>query len=347
MRPSPPRREAHLFSKAAQRALRLPLIAGLFCLIATAGAAADTRSEGAALVSAVVRLTAEVPPDARTAAGLGTRRDGNGVVIDDSGLILTIGYLILEAMAVTAFTADGKPVPADILAYDYDTGFGLVRALAPLNVKPITIGDSDTVDERDPVIIAGHGGVDSAIGAMVVSRREFAGYWEYLLDNAIFTSPPHPNWGGTALIDLDGKLVGIGSLIVNDAMPAARPIPGNMFVPINLLKPVFADLLETGRASGPQRPWLGIFTAEQAGDVVVTRVAPDGPGAKAGLQPGDRVIGVGAKAVASMADFFRKIWDVGPAGSGIPVNVIRDGQPQSIVVASGNRYDYLKLKPSY
>ena len=346
MRPSPPRRKARSVLQGLQQALRLPFAAAFFCLIASA-ATADTRSEGAALVSAVVRLSAEIPPDARTAAGLGTQRDGNGVVIDDSGLILTIGYLILEAMTVTAFTADGKPVPADILAYDYDTGFGLVRALSPLNVKPIAIGDSDTVNERDPIIVAGHGGVDSAIGAMVVSRREFAGYWEYLLDNAIFTSPPHPNWGGTALINLDGELVGIGSLIVNDALPATRPIPGNMFVPINLLKPVFADLLESGRAGGPQRPWLGIFTAEQAGQVVVTRVAPNGPGAKAGLQPGDRVIGVGPEPVGSMADFFRKIWDIGPAGSDIPVNVLRDGQPYSIVVASGDRYDYLKLKPSY
>lgn len=345
--PTPPsRRTARSISQAVQQALRLPFVAACLCLIA-AGAAADTRSEGEALVSAVIRLSAEVPPDARTAAGLGTLREGNGVVIDDSGLILTIGYLILEAMTVTAFTADNKPVPTEILAYDYDTGFGLVRALTPLDVEPISIGDSDSLNEKDPVIVAGHGGVDSAIGAMVVSRREFAGYWEYLLDNAIFTSPPHPNWGGTALINLDGKLVGIGSLIVNDALPAARPIPGNMFVPINLLKPVFADLLESGRAAGPQRPWLGIFTAERAGHVVVTRVAPGGPGAKAGLRPGDQVIGVGRNPIGSMADFYRKIWGVGPAGSDIPVNVIRDGEPQSIVVASGDRYDYLKLKPSY
>lgn len=316
----------------------------LTCLAASSAAAGPAENE---VLAAVVRLRAEVPPDARTAPGLGTEREGNGVVIDDNGLVLTIGYLILEAMSVTVFDAGGRPVQSEILAYDYDTGFGLVRARAPLGVRPLPIGDSDKLAERDPVLITDHAGADGTIGAVVVSRREFAGYWEYLLDNAIFTAPPHPNWGGAALIDLDGKLVGIGSLVVNDAMRKAGPVPGNMFVPINLLKPIFADLLDQGRAGGPQRPWLGMFTAEHSGHVMVTRVAPDGPAAAAGLRAGDVVLGVGGQAVGSMAELFRKVWRVGPAGTEIPMRVGRDGQVTEMAVHSADRYDYLKLKPTY
>ncbi len=325
----------------AAGAMLLIMLAGFVTLPATAGPAEKD------VLAAVVRLQAEVPPDARTAPGLGTEREGNGVVIDDNGLVLTIGYLILEAMSVTVFDAEGRPVQSDILAYDYDTGFGLIRARAPLGVRPLALGDSDKVAERDPVLVAGHGGAAGTIGAVVVSRREFAGYWEYLLDNAIFTAPPHPNWGGAALIDLDGKLVGIGSLVVNDALPEARPIPGNMFVPINLLKPIFADLLDRGRAGGPQRPWLGMFTAEHSGHVMVTRVAPDGPAAAAGLRAGDVVVDVGGQTVGSMADLFRKVWRSGPAGTEIPMRVQRDGHLTEFEVRSADRYDYLKLKPSY
>ncbi len=317
----------------------------LFLLGNALAVRAQTSSQD--LLSAVVRLRAEIPPDARTARGLGTLREGNAVVIDDNGLVLTIGYLILEAMSATLFDSAGRPVAADILAYDYDSGFGLLRAQSPLGVKPIPIGNSDELDKNDPVLVAGHGGVDSTIGALVVSRREFAGYWEYLLDDAIFTSPPHPNWGGAALISADGKLVGIGSLVVHDALAEPRPVPGNMFVPINLLKPIFADLLDRGRVAGPERPWLGMFTAERRGQVVVTRVAPDGPADQAGLQAGDVVLAVGKQPVASMAELFRLVWRAGPAGVRISLQIRRESTTAQITVTSADRYDYLRLQPTY
>ena len=345
MRPSPPRRKARSVLQGLQQALRLPFAAAFFCLIASA-ATADTRSEGAALVSAVVRLTAEVPPDARTAAGLGTQRDGNGVVIDDSGLILTIGYLILEAMTVTAYTADGKPVPADILAYDYDTGFGLVRALGPLAASPVRLGDSTALEEGEPVLVVASGGRSQTLGAFVVDLREFAGYWEYLLERAVFTSPPHPNWGGAALLNRQGRLVGIGSLLVQDAMRGAQTLPGNMFVPVEILRPILADLLG-GTEAGPRRPWLGIIGSEGRDGVVVVRVAPDGPAARAGIRRGDVIRAVSGTRTRTMAEMYRKLWALGDAGIEVPLSVHRGESRREITVRSGDRYRYLKLDRAY
>ena len=330
-----------------QRLCRIALVAALAVLAAGTIQTAVAQTSGKEILSAVVRIRAEVPSDARTARFLGTVREGNAVVIDDNGLALTIGYLILEAMSATLFDGDGRPVPADIIAYDYDTGFGLVRATGPLGVKPIAIGDSDALEEKQPVLVAGHGGVDGTIGAVVVSRRQFAGYWEYLLDDAIFSSPPHSNWGGAALISLSGELVGIGSLMVPDALPGPEPVPGNLFVPINLLKPIFADLLTNGRAAGPERPWLGMFTTEHRGRVVVTNVAPDGPAERAGLQPGDVILAVGEDVVESMAGLFRSIWRTGEAGVLILLKIRREDATTDITVQSAKRYDYLRLRPTY
>ena len=333
--------------KDLRRFCQTALVALLALLQAGWALSAAAQPSATELLSAVVKLRAEIPPDARTARFLGTVREGNAVVLDDSGLALTIGYLILEAMSATLFDADGRPVPADIIAYDYDTGFGLVRATKPLGVKPMPLGDSDALDEQQPVLVAGHGGVDGTIGAVVVSRRQFAGYWEYLLDDAIFAAPPHSNWGGAALISLTGKLVGIGSLFVQDALAGPEPVPGNMFVPINLLKPIFADLLANGRAGGPERPWLGMFTTEHRGLVVITNVAPGGPADQAGLRSCEVVLAVGEQVVDSMARLFRLIWRTGEAGVSIALKIGRDGTTAAITVQSANRYDYLRMQPTY
>ena len=298
-------------------------------------------------VNAVVKVTAEVPADARTAAFLGTEREGNGIVIDDDGLVLTIGYLILEAMSANVANAAGEMVPAEIVAYDYDTGFGLLRALDPLDIAPLRLGSASELNERDPVLVVGSGGQEATIGAFVVSRREFAGYWEYLLDSAIFTSPPHPNWGGAALIGPNGRLLGVGSLLVRDAMPPPDLIPGNMFVPIDLLKPILGELLELGRAGGKPRPWLGMFSAESLGRVVVTSVARDGPADSAGIESGDVVVSVSGETIDDMGRLYRKIWSLGEAGVDVPITVLRGSQALDIVVRSGDRYDYLKLRQTY
>lgn len=325
------------------RVLSVSFLLAFMAMFLAVEALAQQRMDG--VLSSVVRLRAEVPGDARTAASLGQVREGNGVVIDDSGLVLTIGYLILEAQSVSLFADNGEEVPAEILAYDHATGFGLVRASAPLGGGHVRLGDSSELMEEDRVLVIGHGGISSTLGAVIASRREFAGYWEYLLENAIYTVPPHPNWGGAALVNPAGELVGIGSLIVNDAMEANGASPGNMFVPINLLKPIFADLLESGRAATPRRPWLGMLTTESYGRVIVTSVTPGGPSSQAGLEPGDVLLEVDGEAVPDMAGLFRQVWSQGQPGTDIPFKILRGTDVVGVTVTSGDRYQYLRLGP--
>jgi S1-C subfamily serine protease len=299
----------------------------------------------------VVTVESRVPSDARTAAGLGRERRGAGVVIDENGLVLTIGYLILEATSVSVTDVDGRRLPAEIVAYDHETGFGLVRALLPMDIKPIEIGRSGAVLPGDPVLALGGDGPRLLTPQRVADRRPFAGYWEYLLENAILTTPPHPGFGGAPLIDIEGKLVGIGSLYVGDAMRGPPPIPGNMFVPIDLLEPIFADLLENGRRTAPAQPWLGVNVNETGGRVFVTRVMDGSPAESAGVKSGDIIMGVGGRAVHGMIDFFRKVRDQGGAGTDIPVDILSaESTDLSIdrrTIHSRNRIDWLGLKKGF
>ena len=206
------------------------------------------------VLSAMVTVHAEVPASARTAQFLGEQRIGSGVIIDTEGHILTIGYLVMEAHRVEVTGMDGKRVRATVVAHDTQTGFGLLRANEPLNATPMPFGTSADLAERTEVIIASDSTAASVRPTLVTSRREFAGYWEYLLEDAIFTAPPHPRYAGAALIGPDGKLLGIGSLLVNDALPGRGSLTGNMFVPIDHLKPILTDLIRTGRTRPPRGP---------------------------------------------------------------------------------------------
>ncbi len=322
---------------------RAILVVGVIAL----GLFLPTPSARADPLDAVVGVHATIPENARTAGVLGTERAGSGVVIGKDGLVVTIGYLIMEAMAAEIMLPGGSVVPAEIVAYDYDSGFGLLRALQPVSIDPIELGDSANLKTNNEVLVAGFGGPRPVIGATVVSRRDFAGYWEYLLPDAIFTAPPHHSFGGAALIGPDGRLLGIGSLIVGDAAEPDTPLPGNMFVPIDALKPIFDDLLRIGRSSAPARPWLGIYTEDQRGHVIVNRVAPEGPAAKAGLARDDIIVAVKGQPVHSVAEFYRKLWALGRAGTRVPLTVLSSRGMAEITVDSGDRYDYLKLKPSY
>ncbi|MBV9632678.1 MAG: serine protease [Xanthobacteraceae bacterium] len=297
------------------------------------------------ILSGVVAVKTFINPDGRTVEYLGREREGSGVVIDDQGLIVTIGYLMVEAHAAQVTTNDGRTVPANVVGYDQVSGFGLLQAISPLKVRPMALGKSADVRKGDPVIVASSGGAASAQPARVIARREFAGSWEYLLDNAIFTAPPHMAWSGAALINRDGKLVGVGSLILGDA--GGKGQPGNMFVPIDTLTPILADLLAQGRPAAPPPPWLGLNTEEQDGRLVITQVSPEGPAEKAGLERGDIIVGVGGVAIKSLPEFYRKVWARGAAGTTIPLDVAQDRGKRRVDVKSMNRLDHLRLKSTF
>lgn len=294
-----------------------------------------------AVFDAVVLVRAEIPDDAFTAEILGTERIGNGIVINDDGLVLTIGYLITEAHAVWLTTNNGAAVAAHPIAYDQTTGFGLVMPLGKLAATPIERGSVRTADVGDAVTVIGHGGRSHSLKASIAAKREFAGYWEYVLDEAIFTTPAHPQWGGSGCVDRDGKLLGIGSLFVQEAIDG-KPSEGNMIVPIDLLEPILDDMLTLGRPAGLPRPWIGIYVQEAQGHLVVGGLASNGPAHKAGVRPGDVVIEVGGARVHKLPELFRKIWRVGPAGTEIPMTLARDGNVKRVQIKSVDRAALMK-----
>ena len=295
----------------------------------------------ASALDSVVLLRSEIPDDAFTASILGTERAGNGVVIRDDGLVVTIGYLITEAQTIWLTTNRGTVVQGHALAYDQRTGFGLVLPLGPLGVRPLQRALASSVDVNADVIVIGHGGRPHSLKAKVIAKREFAGYWEYVLDEALFTAPAHPQWGGAALIGPDGRLLGIGSLLVQESA-GGKATDGNMFVPIDLLAPILEELLTLGRAAGPPRAWLGIYTAEMDGHLVIGGLAPGGPAERAGVKLGDLVLEVGGEPVTGLAAMFRRIWSTGPAGSDVTLTLSRRGASSKVQVRSADRNDFLK-----
>src|SRR5262245_4598379 len=329
---------------------RIAFVAAAIALTAGTPAAAQSTAPGSAadeLLSAVVQLKTYINPEGRTVKGLGQQRAGSGIVIDDKGLILTIGYLMVEAHSAEVLTNSGRKTAAGVVGYDHDTGFGLLRAAEPLRVKPLALGKSSDLKEQDQVLAASFGGRAGIAPAYVMSRREFAASWEYLIPGAIFTAPAHSEWSGAALVSREGKLVGVGSLVVGDVTGQGKNLPGNMYVPIDLLPPIMADLLSNGRASGPGRPWLGLNVEEVRGRVFVSRVTGDGPAERAGIHAGDIVVSVNGEAPRGLADFYRKVWSLGGAGASVPLDLLQDSGIKHIDVKSMNRLDHLRLKSTF
>ena len=293
-----------------------------------------------AVQRAAVSVRATIPTDAFTAAGLGTERAGNGMVIEP-GLVLTIGYLITEASSVWLHANDGSVVEAYPMAYDQATGFGLVRALGQLNAEVVPRGSAATLGRADTVYVMGHGGRPHCLKATLIDKREFAGYWEYLLDEALLTAPAHPEWGGAGLVNEDGCLVGIGSLLVQQVLEG-QELQGNMFVPIDLLEPILESLLNTSTSGMPPRPWLGMFTGDDEEPPVVTGLSNSGPAAAAGIRPGDQILEVDGNPVETLPEMLRAIWGLGPAGVDVPLSIEREEQVLKCVVRSADRTDYLK-----
>jgi S1-C subfamily serine protease len=301
----------------------------------------DWRFDLDAALDAVVLVRTEIPEDAFTAQILGTERAGNGIVIRDDGLVLTIGYLITEASTIWLATNKGTVVQGYALAYDQVTGFGLVQPLGKLGVKPIARGASASCRVGENVVVAGYGGRGHALKATVFAKREFAGYWEYVLDEAMFTAPAHPQWGGAALIGADGRLLGIGSLLVQEKVDAGT-IQGNMFVPVDLLAPILEDMLKTGRADRPPRPWLGMYTTEAGASLVVAGIAPRGPADRAGIKVGDVVLEVAGARPSSLANLWRLVWRLGSAGCEVPIKISRKKAISDLLLHSVDRNDFLK-----
>ena len=319
-----------------------PMIrANIFLLFLALAFAVGAQDKPEDTLSAVVGVSAKIQPNARSAASLGAQRRGTGALVRE-GYVLTIGYLVIEAEAIQVTGADGRTVPATLAGYDHSSGFALLKVIGALSAKPLPLGDSAALAEREPAMVVTAAARDSPSLVYVVSRRAFAGNWEYLLDSAIFTYPPVVEWSGAPLIGAGGELLGIGSLIVPDAGGPGTQSPGNMFVPVELLKPILEDLIAKGRRNAPARPWLGVNAEELRGRLFVGRVSPDGPAERAGLKSGDILLAVGSEEVRTLADFYKRIWERGPAGAEVPLKVLQGVQVRDVTVRSIDRVEYFR-----
>ena len=294
------------------------------------------------LPDGIVKLSIKAIAGARSADTLGAEREGTGVVIDGSGLILTVGYLIIEAGSILAMAPDGRVYPASVVGFDHASGFGLLRAAAGVAKQPLKRGDSSKLKTLQSVRIAAHEDAGGVSPACVSSRRRFTGWWEYMIDDAIFTAPPRGEHSGAALLDDDGALLGIASLWVSDTLASGVAFPGNMFIPINLLNPILDDLITYGRRQAPARPWLGIYTEDIEGHVVVTRTLPDGPADRSGIKRGDILLGVAGHSIGNQSDFYERLWASGEAGDDVTLHVLHDKKVKHFVVYSADRTDYFK-----
>jgi len=291
-------------------------------------------------LKSVVGLHSIIPSDASSAETLGTERAGNGVLIDD-GLVLTIGYLITEAEAVWLHLGDGRVVEGHPLGFDFESGFGLVQALGRFDLDPLPLGSSALTRVGDNVVLGGAGGRTRSVASQIAAKQEFAGYWEYLLDEAIFTHPSHPNWGGAGLISDTGDLIGIGSLqLERERSGKAEHV--NMVVPIDLLKPVISDLRKFGRVNKPARPWLGMFTTEIDNRLLVVGIASKGPAARAELKTGDVILAIAGEKVTNQTAFYRKLWSLGSAGVDVPLTIYHEGVTFDVTLTSIDRMRMLK-----
>lgn len=336
---------------------QLPRLLSLLLTLAAASALASTgapqapsgvselESQSRALeraANAVLGVQSLALPDARSNNTLGRIRQGSGVVIGNDGLVLTIGYLILEADQVQLLLDDGRHLPARVVAYDLATGFGLLQALAPLNIAPAPIGRSGEVSAEDGLLIVSGEPSGQLSAARMISRRAFAGYWEYRIDGALFTAPPRTDHSGAGLFNPRGELIGIGSLVVANALGDDQPRhPGNMFVPTDLLRPILGEMRSTGASAASRRAWLGINCIEQGGQVRVVRVTDDSPAEVAGLRVGDRIASIDGTPVASLDALWTQLWRGAPERE-VALQVERNGTLQTLNVNTVDRHRQLR-----
>jgi len=295
-------------------------------------------------IDAMVSIKAHIPDDAMSASLLGTERTGHGARIRADGLIVTIGYVVHEAETVWISSNEGATVPGFVVGYDFESGFGLVKPALPLPGPVIEIGSAAALAVGDPVTVTGSGGPSQVVAAEVVAKQEFAGRWEYLLDEAVFTAPAHDSWSGAALIDREGRLCGIGSLVIQGFMARGKIQTVNMFVPIDLLAPIVDDICEHGRRRSPPRPWLGMLVHEDQDDqLTIVGIYRNCPADRAGLKPGDVILRVGDEPVSSLASMFRRVWNLGDAGVEVPISVLRDSETLLKIVESDDRAGFQRI----
>ena len=294
-------------------------------------------------INSVVKVRTSIPAAAFTADVLGTERIGSGVLINNSGLILTVGYLVTEAETVWLTTNLNQSIPGHVVAYDQTSGLGLVQALGSLDIDASELDSSDLVTVNDDIFFISYGGIEHSLCSKISRIDEFAGYWEYLLEAAIYTSPPHPQWGGAAVFNKKGHIIGIGSLFLQEIFEGQN-LQGNLAIPTSILKSIMGDMLEFGRSSAPARPWLGMYAVESEKTLTVNSLARYGPAELAGVLQGDKVVGVGEESVSTLANFFRSVWTLGAAGVSVPININRNGNQLQLVINSIDRNDFL-LKP--
>jgi len=344
-----------MVSKLARIALvslaaALPFAANASMLRSTAEHVAQNEDRSyQALVTAanaVVGVKVKALPNARSNETLGEERNGSGIVIRDDGLILTIGYLIMEADDVQV-VVNGVAVPAAVVAYDHATGFGLVKPLAKISPRPIRLGTATPLGQLDRLMIVTGGDEQTISIATVVSKRQFAGYWEYLIPDAIFTAPPRLDHSGAALINKEGELVGVGSLFVMDALTPGEKMPGNMFVPVDLLKPILDEMVKTGGQRAARRPWLGVNSLEEDGRVKVMHVNEESPADKAGVVAGDIILSVNGEPVETLEKFYGKLWRPGSEpGTEVKLTVLHGVSLKEVTVRSIDRKEFMRAKPS-
>ena len=312
----------------------------LFC--ASNSYAEITKDKVQRFYESIVSVRSIIPPEARTAASLGVEREGNGVAIDEN-YILTIGYLVLESESIEIGLSDGRQLPAKLVGYDPTSGFGILKSIVPLKMSPLQLGNSDDINSEEDLLIlpSPNRGVGSIVRS--VSRRPFSGWWEYFVESPIYTTPPNRFWAGAPILNGDGEILGIGSLFVSESVPGISS-PGNMSVPINLLKPILGDLLSNGRRKSKIQPYLGISSDDSTNKIIVTQVSKDGPAFRAGIKPEDIIVTINGSQISNLKSFYEKVWKSGEAGVTIDLSVIRSGSLMNFKVKTVDRLDYL-FKP--
>ena len=297
------------------------------------------------IYQSIVKIDSIVPPDARTAKALGTIRGGNGVVIDDKH-ILTIGYIVVEAETITITLPNGGVVPAELIGYDHTTGFGILKTILPSKLSSLKIGDSDNLNKEETLYVLPYLTEGAPSAVKMVSRRSFTGWWEYFLDKPIYTHPMNSSFAGSALINEFGEILGIGSLYVSDAAAKGIPSPGNLFVPINDLKPILDDLILNGKRTSDVKPYMGLTSNDDTGKVMITRVNDEGPAAKAGFMENDIILKVNKINIPDTENFYKTVWSQGGPGTLLDFEIERNNQIISLKLTTMDRNDFF-VKPKY